>query len=44
MTLYEGVYKLPAGFYLKSDAQHNVTFHQWYDLAQKMIIFQSRYT
>lgn len=38
MTLYEGVYKLPPGFYLKSDAQGNITFHQWYDLAQKMII------
>ena len=37
MTLYEGIYKLPAGFYLKCDAQRTITFHQWYDLAQKMI-------
>jgi len=37
MTLYEGVYKLPAGFYLKCAAQRNVTFHQWYDPARAII-------
>lgn len=31
MTMYEGVYKLPAGHYLKVDAHSNVTFQQWYD-------------
>lgn len=38
MTLYEGIYKLPAGFYLKCDAQRTVTFHQWYDQTQTRII------
>lgn len=31
MTLYKGIYKLPAGFYIKVDAQREVTFCQWYD-------------
>jgi len=31
MTLYDGIYKLPAGFYAKVDAQRNLTFHEWYD-------------
>jgi asparagine synthase (glutamine-hydrolysing) len=30
MTLYKGVYKLPAGFYIKVDAAKNVTFNEWY--------------
>jgi len=30
MTLYEGIYKLPAGFYLKVDARRIVSFHEWY--------------
>lgn len=30
MTLYKGIYKLPASYYLKVDAQRNVTFHEWY--------------
>jgi len=38
MTLYEGIYKLPAGFYLKCDAQRAITFHQWYDPAHASII------
>jgi asparagine synthase (glutamine-hydrolysing) len=31
MTLYKGIYKLPAGHYLKVDAHKNVTFHEWYN-------------
>lgn len=31
LTLYEGVYKLPAGHYMKLDAYKNVTFHEWYN-------------
>lgn len=31
MTLYEGVYKLPAGYYVKVDANDTVTFHEWYN-------------
>lgn len=30
-SLYEGVYKLPAGYYAKIDAQRSVTFHEWYN-------------
>ncbi len=30
MTLYEGIYKLPASFYCKVDAHKNITFHEWY--------------
>lgn len=37
LTLYEDIYKLPAGFYLKCDAQRTVTFHQWYDSAQTIV-------
>ena len=29
-TLYQGVYKLPAGMYLKLDKQREVSFHEWY--------------
>lgn len=29
-TLYDGVYKLPASFYLKVDARRNITFQEWY--------------
>lgn len=31
MTLYQQVYKLPAGYYLKLDAKKNISFCQWYD-------------
>lgn len=31
MTLYEGVYKLPAGYFLKFDKQRNYSFHMWYN-------------
>lgn len=36
MTLYEGVYKLPAGFFAKLDAQKNLTFHEWYNPAAQV--------
>lgn len=29
-TLFEGVYKLPAGFYAKLDAHKHLTFNEWY--------------
>ncbi len=32
LTLFEQVYKLPAGFYAKIDAQRELTFHEWYTL------------
>lgn len=34
MTLYHGIYKLPAGHYLQLDAQKNLTFHEWYNPLQ----------
>ncbi len=30
MTLYDQIYKLPAGFYLRLDARRTVTFSRWY--------------
>ncbi|MCK4517610.1 asparagine synthase (glutamine-hydrolyzing), partial [Candidatus Babeliales bacterium] len=29
-TIFEGVYKLPAGMYAKLDAKKNLSFHEWY--------------
>lgn len=29
-TIFEKVYKLPAGFYAKIDVEKNITFHEWY--------------
>ena len=31
MTLYEGVYKLPAGFYASYSSEGKMSFMQWYD-------------
>ncbi len=30
MTLYKEIYKLPSAYYLKVDAQRDVSFHEWY--------------
>jgi asparagine synthase (glutamine-hydrolysing) len=30
-TIFEGVYKLPAGFYLAVDDQRRISFHEWYN-------------
>lgn len=30
-TIFEGIYKLPAGFYLAIDEQRRVSFHEWYN-------------
>ncbi len=30
-TIYNNIYKLPAGFYLKIDINKNVTFQEWYN-------------
>jgi len=30
MTVFEGVYKLPAGFYACVDANKRISFHEWY--------------
>ena len=31
LTIFDGVYKLPAGFYAMVDAQKRVSFHEWYN-------------
>ena len=31
MTLYEGIYKLPAAYYMKINEKRRVTFHEWYN-------------
>jgi len=33
LTMYEDIYKLPAGFYLHCTAKSRISFHRWYDLA-----------
>jgi asparagine synthase (glutamine-hydrolysing) len=33
LTMYEDIYKLPAGFYLHCTAKNQISFHRWYDLA-----------
>jgi asparagine synthase (glutamine-hydrolysing) len=35
MTLYKGVYKLPAAFYLKVAADRSLSFHEWYSPIKK---------
>lgn len=34
LTLYQGIYKLPAGKFLKLDSARNVSFVQWYKLLE----------
>lgn len=34
LTLYQGVYKLPAGFYMRLTAQREISFHEWYNVYQ----------
>jgi asparagine synthase (glutamine-hydrolysing) len=31
MTLYQGVYKMPSGYYAKIDSKREITFHEWYN-------------
>ncbi len=42
MTIYDGVYKLPAGFYMKIDAARAVSFHEWYNPAQPTTVYDPR--
>ncbi len=41
LTLYDGVYALPAGFYARCDASRTVTFARWYDPADALARVQS---
>ncbi|MCB9493215.1 MAG: asparagine synthase (glutamine-hydrolyzing) [Epsilonproteobacteria bacterium] len=36
VTIFQGVYKLPAGYYLKLDANKKVSFTQWYCPIEKI--------
>jgi asparagine synthase (glutamine-hydrolysing) len=38
MTLFEGVYKIPAGFYLHVNARKEMRTKRWYDLAQRIAL------
>ena len=42
LTLYKGIYKLPAAYYIKLDAQKNVTFNEWYSLLKPSIVYDKR--
>lgn len=37
LTLYQGVYKVPAGYFIKVDAYRTVTFHEWYNPVRAVI-------
>jgi asparagine synthase (glutamine-hydrolysing) len=43
MTLYKGIYKLPAAYYLKIDAGGNINFCEWYTPIKPMSEEQQRY-
>lgn len=42
MTLYEGVYKLPAGFYMKIDRGRTISFHEWYNPLKPAIVYDQK--
>jgi asparagine synthase (glutamine-hydrolysing) len=42
MTLYKGIYKLPASYYLKIDSQKNYSFHEWYCPLTPEITYDSK--
>lgn len=41
-TIYKDIYKLPAGFYLKIDANKNISFCEWYNPIQKLSTFEKK--
>lgn len=42
MTLYEGIYKLPAGFYLKLDANRQISFTNWYSPVAQQSLYSKK--
>lgn len=38
MTMFEGVYKIPAGFYVRIDARKEMHVKRWYNLAQRVAL------
>ncbi len=41
-TVFEGVYKLPAGHYMKFDAQKNYSFTQWYSFLSPSTVYDKK--
>lgn len=41
-TLYQGVYKLPAGMYIKMDAAKEITFYEWYNPLVPAVTYQEQ--
>ncbi len=41
-TIFQDVYKLPAGFYAKLDAQKNLSFHEWYSPLKKITLQEKK--
>lgn len=42
LTLFNKIYKLPASFYLKIDAQRSLSFHEWYSPLQRPADYQEQ--
>jgi asparagine synthase (glutamine-hydrolysing) len=42
MTLYKGIYKMPAGYYMKLDAVKNVSFTEWYSPLRPSILYDKK--
>ena len=42
LTLYKGIYKIPAGYYMKLDPKKNVIFHEWYSLLKPSIVYDKK--
>ncbi|MGB8467407.1 MAG: asparagine synthase (glutamine-hydrolyzing) [Candidatus Babeliales bacterium] len=42
LTVYDGVYKLPAGYYVKLDARKQTHFVQWYSPLQPTIVYEQK--
>lgn len=43
LTLFENVYKLPAGFYLRFDKQKTMHIKQWYKLHEQLVVHDNKY-
>lgn len=42
MTLYQGVYKMPSGYYAKIDSKREITFHEWYNPLRPAITYDQK--
>lgn len=41
-TLYQGIYKLPAGHYAKISKERKIAFHEWYNPLKPKIIYDQK--